>query len=198
MQRCAMHPEWMPWIACSVGQCIQVGCSGIHAACSNGYRLNALYSLQHCVIDTNWAVDSMHQDSMQWIQCSVVNWMPSECSGFHAVWPNGSRLNSVDSMQRYWMQWILCRWCSVNPLNEADSMQLGRIDTDWMQWIPCSVIECTAFHAALCNAFRVNEVDCMQLGPMDPDWMQWIPWSTIECSGFYAEWCNVSRLNEVD
>ena len=37
---------------------------------------------------------------MQWIPCSVAQWIPIECSGFHAVWLNGSRLNAVDSMQR--------------------------------------------------------------------------------------------------
>ena len=29
-------------------------------------------------------------------QCT---YSPIECSGFHAAWPNGSRLNAVDSMQ---------------------------------------------------------------------------------------------------
>ncbi|MFW1841255.1 hypothetical protein ACG9XS_22400 [Acinetobacter gyllenbergii] len=36
---------------------------------------------------------------MQWIPCSVAQWISIECSGFHAAWPNGSRLNAVDSMQ---------------------------------------------------------------------------------------------------
>ena len=61
----------MKRIACSVGQCIQVECSGIHAACCNGSRLNAVDSLQHCVIDTN---------VMQWIPCIEI-----QCSGFHAA-----------------------------------------------------------------------------------------------------------------
>ena len=37
---------------------------------------------------------------VHWIPCSGVKWIPIECSGFHAAWPNGSRLNAVDSMQR--------------------------------------------------------------------------------------------------
>ena len=40
-------------------------------------------------------------------------------------------------------------WCNVSRLNEVDSMQLSVIDTDGMQWIPCSVTECTGFHAAV-------------------------------------------------
>ena len=40
-----------------------------------------------------------------------------ECSGFYA------------------------EWCNVSRLNEVDSMQLSVIDTDGMQWIPCSVTE---------------------------------------------------------
>ena len=108
MQRCEIHPEWMQWIACSVGQCIQVACSGIHAACGNGYRLNAVDSLQNCVIDTNWAVDSMHQDSMQWIQCSIVKWIPIECSGFHAAWLNAVDSNQSGAMYLHWMKRIPC------------------------------------------------------------------------------------------
>ena len=36
---------------------------------------------------------------MQRIPCIVAQWIPIECSGFDAAWPNGSRLNAVDSMQ---------------------------------------------------------------------------------------------------
>jgi len=31
---------------------------------------------------------------------AAIKWIPIDCSGFHAAWPNGSRLNAVDSMQR--------------------------------------------------------------------------------------------------
>jgi len=181
MQRCEIHPEWMQWIACSVGQCIQVACSGIHAACCNRYRLNAVDSLQNCVIDTNWAVDSMHQDSMQWIQCSIVKWIPIECCGFHAVWPNGSRLNAVDSMQRDWMQWILIRvvqcisiewsgfhaaWCNWYQSMHQDSMQ-------WIQWssVKCIQSECSGLHEAWGNRSRLNAVDSMQWCEMHLEWM---------------------------
>ena len=140
----------------------------------------------------------MHQDSMLWIQCSVVKWIPSERSGFNAVWPNGSRLNAVSSMQHGpmypdWMQWIPC---SMAQLVLIDALNYMR--KDWMQWIPCIKIQCGGFNAALWNGSRVNAVDSMQCGPMDPEWMEWIPCSVIECSGFNAEWWNVSRLNEVD
>ena len=145
----------------------------------------------------------MHQDSMQWFPCSVVKWIPSECSGFHAVWTNGSRLNGVDSMQCDWMQWILCR------VVQCISIEWSGLHAAWCNWyrlnawILCSGIECTGLHAAVWNASGVNAVDCMQLGPMDPDWMQWIPCSVvqcipIECSCFHAAWPNGSRLNAVD
>ena len=49
---------------------------------------------------------------MQWIPCSMI-----ECSGFYAAWPNGSRLNAVDSMQ------------------------CGAVDSDWLQCTPCSVVK---------------------------------------------------------
>ena len=172
----------MQWIACSLRQCIQFACSGIHAACSNGYRLNALDSLLNCVIDTNLAVDSIHQDSMQWIPCSVVKWIPSECSGFHAVWP----------MDPDWMQWILCRvvqcisiewsgfhaaWCNWYRLNAVDSMQC-----DWMHWIPCSSVkciqsECSGLHAAWGKISKLHAVESMQHAATDTDVMQWIPCS---------------------
>ena len=29
-------------------------------------------------------------------KCSGVKWIPIECSGFHAAWPNGSRLNAAN------------------------------------------------------------------------------------------------------
>ena len=113
---------------------------------------------------------------MRWIPCSVKEWNPIECSGFHAAWRNGTLLNAVDFMQH-------------GPKHP---------DSNLMQWIPCIKIQCCGFNAALWNGSRVNAVDSMQCGPMDPDWMEWIPWSMIECSGFNAEWCIVSRLNEVD
>ena len=88
-----------------------------------------------------------------------------------------------------------------------------------MQWIPCSMMECSGFNAAWPNASRLNAVDFMQHGPkhlhwmcgfhslwlnsvcsmqrvqMHPDWMQWSlcsvkKWNPIECSGFYAAWFN--------
>ena len=140
----------------------------------------------------------MHQDAMQWSQCSIVKWIPSECSGFHAVWPNGTRYNAVDSRKHAWMQWILCRVVQCISIIEMYSMPLDVIDTDSMQWIPCSVTECTGFHAAVWNASRVNTVDCMQLGPMDPVLMLWIPCGMIACTGFHAALWNAFRVNAVD
>jgi hypothetical protein len=62
-----------------------------------------------------------------------------------------------------------------------------------MQWILCSMIECSGFHAAWLNA-----VDFMQHGPKHPDGMQWILCSMIECSVLHAARKNASRLNAVD
>ena len=62
-----------------------------------------------------------------------------------------------------------------------------------MQWILCSMIECSGFHAAWLNA-----MDFMQHGPKHPNWMQWIPCSVIECRRFNALWRNGSRLYAVE
>ena len=80
---------------------------------------------------------------MQWIPCSVAQWISIERSVFHAAWLNGSRLNAVDSMQR------------------------GPMDLERMQWIPCSVvqwilIESSGFDASLCNGSQLNAVNSMQ------------------------------------
>jgi hypothetical protein len=111
----------------------------------------------------------------------------------HAAW-----LNAVDSMQReemepYWMQWILCSMIECS----------GFIQHDWIQWMLCSMaqsipIECSGFHAA-----SLNSEYSMHCGAMDPDCMQWSPCSEvqfiqIEWSAFYAAWPNASRLNAVD
>ena len=94
------HPDWMPWIPCSV-----IECSGVHAARPNASRLNA--------------VDSMQHDWMQCIPCSVVKCILIERSVYHAAWLKGSPLNAVDTKQRGamdsdWMQWIACSvmYCS--------------------------------------------------------------------------------------
>ena len=119
MQRGEMHPDWTQWR---------------QAAWVNGYPWNAVDSMQRGPIDLNW---------MQGSQCSVVQWILIECSGFHASWRNGSQLNAVKSMQRDWMQ---CIPCSL---------------------VKCIPIECSGFHAAWLNA-----VDSMQPGKIHPDWMQ--------------------------
>ena len=87
---------------------------------------------------------------MQWILCSEAQSIPIECSGFHAAWLNGSRLNAVDFMQR------------------------GPMYLERMQWIPCSVvqwilIERSGFHASWCNGSQLNAVNSMHRGTMDPN-----------------------------
>ena len=92
--------------------------------------------------------------------------IPIECSGFHAAW-----------------------------LNAVDYMQHGPKHPDWMQWIPCSVIECRRLPALLCNGSRLYSVETTQWGQMHPEWMHWILCSMaqnipIECSRFHAAWLN--------
>ena len=72
-------------------KCIPIEPSVFHAAWLNGSRLNAVDSLERGPMDL---------ERMQWIPCSVVQWILIERSGFHAFWHNGSELNAVNSMQR--------------------------------------------------------------------------------------------------
>ena len=169
----AMDPDcmqWSPcsvmnaWIPCSLVKCIQIECSGFHAAWRNGTLLNAVDSTQH--------------DWVQWIPWSMI-----ECSGFYAAWPKASRLNAVDSMHCDWMRCNLCSVVKCIPikcsgfhpawLNAVDSMQRG----------PCIPSECSGFYSAWPKAPRLNAVDSMQL-----HWMQWIPCIVIECSVIHAAW----------
>ena len=59
-------------------------------------------------------------------------------------------------------------------------MQREEMEPYWMQWIPCSMMECSAFYAAWPNASRLNAVDFMQHGPKHLDWM----------CGFHSLWLN--------
>ena len=38
-------------------------------------------------------------EGMEWVPCSVLKCILSECSGVHEAWGNVSRVNAVDSMQ---------------------------------------------------------------------------------------------------
>ena len=72
-------------------KCIPIERRVFHAAWLNGFRLNAVDSMQR---------GPMNLERLQWIPCSVVQWILIERSGFHASWRNGSQLNAVNSMQR--------------------------------------------------------------------------------------------------
>ena len=72
-------------------KCIPIERSVFHAAWLNGSRLNAVDSMQRGPMDL---------ERLQWIPCSVVQWILIERSGFHALWRNGSQLNAVNYMQR--------------------------------------------------------------------------------------------------
>ena len=152
-----MHFECMKCNPCSLVKCIPIECSGFHAA-----WLNAVDFMQH---------GPKHPDWMQWIPCSVF-----ECSGFM----------QREEMEPYWMQWILgsmieCSGFHAVSLNAEDSMHCGAMDTNWMQWSPCSEaqctpIECSGFYAAGPKASRLNAVDSMQR-----HWMQCNPCSVVKC-----------------
>ena len=72
-------------------------------------------------------------------------------------------------------------------------MQHGKIHPDWMQWIPCSVIECSRFHAAWSNGTLLNEVDIMQ-----HDWMQWILCSMAQTIPIERSGSHAASLNAED
>ena len=76
-------------------KCIPIERRVFHAAWLNGSRLNAVDSMQRGPMDL---------ERLQWIPCSVVQWILIDCSEFHAAWPNGSRLNAVYYMQREEME----------------------------------------------------------------------------------------------
>ena len=137
----------------AVDTCSMIECRGFFAAWPKSSRFNAGDFLQHV---------PKHPDWIRWITCSMI-----ECSGFYAAWPKASRLNAVDSMQRHWMQktpCIVAQWIpyvfswvhAVRPnasrLNAVGFMQHCQKYPDWVQWIPCSVIECSGFHALWLNA----------------------------------------------
>ena len=108
MQRGAMYPGCMQWNPCSMRQWIPIECSGFPAELCNWYQLssgfhasrfNAVESMQHCELDPEW---------MQWIPCSVAQWIPIECSGFHAAWLNAVDSNQSGAMYLHWMKRIPC------------------------------------------------------------------------------------------
>ena len=71
-------------------KCIPIERSVFHAVWLNGSRLNAVDSMQRGPMDL---------ERMQWIPCSVVQWILIERSGFHAAC-----LNAVYAMQREEME----------------------------------------------------------------------------------------------
>ena len=108
MQRGAMYPGCMQWNPCSMLQQIPIECSGFPAELCNWYQLssgfhasrfNAVDSMQRCEMDPEW---------MQWIPCSVAQWIPIECSGFHAAWLNAVDSNQSGAMYLHWMKRIPC------------------------------------------------------------------------------------------
>ena len=193
----SIQRDWMQCIPCSVKKRYTIECSEYYAA-----WLNAVDSMQHDWCSgfyTAWpkvfrlnAVDSMQRNWMQKIQCILAKWIPIVCSGVYAA-----RQNASD-----WMQWILSSMAQNIPiefsgfpaawLNAVYSMQRGKMHPHWMQWFPCSVIECSVFHAAWRNGTQLNaRIYAALLNAVDSK-------SKIECSGFYAAWPKASRLNAVD
>ena len=62
----SMHYDWMQWKPRSMVKCIPIERSAFHAAGLNGSRLNAVDSMQRGPMDL---------ERMQWIPCSVVQWI---------------------------------------------------------------------------------------------------------------------------
>ena len=149
----SMKHDWMQWILCSMAQSIPIEYSGFHE-------------------------DSMNAR----IPSIVAQWIPIVCSGVDAARPKASRLNAVDSMHCEWIQFtpyrlvkcIPVEWSGLHALcyNSVDSMQREEMEPYWMQWILCSMMECSGFNAAWPKASRLNAVDYMQHGPNHTDWMQ--------------------------
>ena len=164
-----MQCDWVQCDPCSMKKWNPIECSGFYAS-----RLNA--------------VDFMQHDWMQWIPCSLVKCIPLKCCGFHAAW-----LNEVDSFSMIEWSGFFAAWPQTSRLNAMDSMQRGEMHPDWTQCIQCSVakwipIQCSGFYAAWPNWSQLNAVDSMHHGAMDPNWMQWNRCSVIECSVFHAAW----------
>ena len=164
----------------------------------------------------------MKHDWMQWIPCSLVKFIPIECSGFYAAWLNvvvymqpgkmhpTSLLRIPCSMIEWsgfhaaWRNGTLLNagdfmqhdWMQCIPsawLNAVDFLKLGPKHHDLMQWIFCSMSQNIPIECSRYSAAWLNAVDFMQHGQKHGDWMQWIPCSMIECSVFYAAWPKASR-----
>ena len=164
MQPGKMHPYWMHWIPCSV-----IECRRLHAFWHNGSRLYSAVDAVRPIASRLNAVDYMqhgqkHPDWKQWIPCSMIEYL-----GLFAAWPKASWLNALDFMKRHLMQnipYIVVQWLSfvwsgdhaarpnASRLNAVNYMQHGQKYGDWMQWIPCSMIECRGFYAAWPKASR--------------------------------------------
>ena len=71
-------------------------------------------------------------------------------------------------------------------------MQHGPNHPFWMQWIPCSVIECRGFHALWRNGSRFYAVESMHC-----DWMQCNPCSVVKCIPIECSELNAAWLNAV-
>ena len=164
----AMDYVCMQWSPGNEAQCIPIECSGFYAAWPKVSRFNAVDSMQRDWMQ--WIPCSMKKWNP--IQCRVfyAAWLNAvdscsmiECSGFFAAWPKASRLNAVDSMQRHGIQKTPCivvQWIPIvfsgdhavrtnaSWVNALDLMQHGPKHPDWMQRIPCSMIECSGFYAA--------------------------------------------------
>ena len=125
---------------------------------------------------------------MQMISCIVI-----EYSETNEVYSNSLRCEVVNSIQRDWMQCILCSVKKWNPI------ECSGFYAAWLNAVDfCSMIECSGFFEAWSKASWFNAVNFLQHVPIHPDRMHWIPCSMIECRGFYAAWPKASRLNAVD
>ena len=66
---------------------------------------------------------AMDPDCMQWSPCSEAQFIPIECSQFHAAFLNAEDSMHCGAMDPDCMQWILCSMAQTSRLNAVDSMQ---------------------------------------------------------------------------
>ena len=101
---------------------------------------------------------------MQWIPCSVAQWIPIECSGLYAAWPKASRWNAWNPRHS------LSIHCSM--LHGFHCIQPGYIAPRSIQSTAFTRDE---FHNAACNpvhSIMPHGIQCIQSGSIGPSCMQ--------------------------
>ena len=110
----------------------------LHSIGMDFTTLHGLHCIQSpCMQSTAFTPDALH----------TAAWNPVHSITLHGIHCIQSLSILPSCMESASFNGLYAEWCNVSRLNEVDSMQLGVIDTDGMQWIPCIVIECSELHA---------------------------------------------------